>query len=95
MEREIERLKRQLASQNASPAVPQIKTEQSPRLSQMAPQMDAFMGSEDNAVASLMDLASGQEGGSFMKSPNARLLMSRRLGEVVLSQDQVHELFQM
>ena len=95
MEREIEELKRQLASQQASPAVPQIKTEPSSSLSQLPSQMDTFMGSEDHAVASLMDLASGQEGGSFMRSPNARLLMSRRLGDVVLSQDQVHELFQM
>ncbi|KAL9631657.1 MAG: hypothetical protein Q9164_005768 [Protoblastenia rupestris] len=94
MEREIEELKRQLASQQASPAIPQIKTEPSSSLSQLPSQMDTFMGSEDHAVASLMDLASGQEGGSFMRSPNARLLMSRRLGDVVLSQDQVHELFQ-
>ncbi|KAL9124939.1 MAG: hypothetical protein Q9217_005786 [Psora testacea] len=94
MEREIEELKRQLASQQTSPAVPQIKTEPSPSLSHIPPQMDTFMGSEDHAVASLMDLASGQEGGSFMRSPNARLLMSRRLGDVALSQDQVHELFQ-
>ncbi|KAL9099774.1 MAG: hypothetical protein Q9163_004773 [Psora crenata] len=93
MEREIEQLKRQLASQQRSPAVPQIKTEPSPGLSQIPPQMDTFMGSEDHAVASLMDLASGQEGGSFMRSPNARLLLSRRLGDVALTQDQVHELF--
>ena len=95
MEREIEDLKRQLASQRTTPAVPQIKTEPSLSTAQISPQMDTFMGSEDHAVASLMDLASGQEGGSFMRSPNARLLMSKRIGDVILSQDQVYELFQM
>ena len=93
MEREIEELKRQLGQHHSHATIPQIKTEPSPAQSHI-PQMDTFMGSEE-AVASLMDLASGQEGGSFMRSPNARLLMSRRLGDVILSQDQVHELFQM
>ena len=93
MEREIEELKRQLGRHQSQASIPQIKTEPSPGQSHVT-QMDTFMGSEE-AVASLMDLASGQEGGSFMRSPNARLLMSRRLGDVVLSQDQVHELFQM
>ena len=95
MEKELAELRAQVLSQQSSPTVPQIKTEPSPALSQMgAPPFDTFMGSEE-AVASLMDLASGQEGGSFMKSPNARLLMTKRLGDVVLKQDQVDELFQM
>ena len=99
MEREIEELKSQLASYGVHPKVPDIKTEtikteQNPGGLGQVPPMDTFMGSEE-AVASLMDLASGQEGGSFMRSPNARLLMSRRLGDVTLGQDQVYELFQM
>lgn len=95
MEKELAELRAQVLSQQSSPTVPQIKTEPSPALSHMgAPPFDTFMGSEE-AVASLMDLASGQEGGSFMKSPNARLLMTKRLGDVVLKQDQVDELFHM
>lgn len=93
MEREIEDLKRQLAKYQPPTSIPQIKTEIGTELSNI-PQMDTFMGSEE-AVASLMDLASGQEGGSFMRSPNARLLMSRRLGDVVITTEQMHELFQM
>ena len=94
MEREIEELKQQLATYETPPPVPHIKTENGSATIDHPPQMDAFMGSEE-AVASLMDLASGQEGGSFMRSPNARLLLSRRLGDVVLGPDQIHELFQM
>lgn len=30
-----------------------------------------------------------------MKSPNAQLLLSRRIGDVVLTQDRVQELFMM
>ena len=55
--------------------------------------MDHFMGSEE-AVASLMDLRSGLEGGSFLRSPNAQLLLTRRIGDVVLTHDRVQELFQ-
>lgn len=97
MEREIEKLKERLAAYETLPddtSIPRIKTEHSPDLPAPAPPMDTFMGSEE-AVASLMDLASGREGGSFMRSPDARLLMSRRLGDVVLGQDRIHELFQM
>ena len=93
MEREIEDLKRQLANYQSPPSVPQIKMENGTESSKV-PQMDAFMGSEE-AVASLMDLASGQEGGSFMRSPNARLLRSRRLGNVAVTTEEVHQLFGM
>lgn len=51
------------------------------------------MGSEE-AVASLMDLRSGLEGGSFLRSPNAQLLLTRRIGDVALTHDRVQELFQ-
>ena len=55
--------------------------------------MDQYMGSEE-AVASLMDLRSGLEGGSFLRSPNAQLLLTRRIGDIILTQDRVQELFQ-
>lgn len=45
------------------------------------------------AIASLMDLANGAQAGTFMRSPNAQLLFCRRLGQVVLNQDQVQDLF--
>ena len=107
MEREIEELKGRLAAyatpnrlplQTSGDIIPNIKTE-TIKTEQIggglnaAPVMDAFMGSEE-AVASLMDIASGQEGGSFLKSPHGRLLITRRIGDVTLSQDQVDHLFQ-
>ena len=55
--------------------------------------MDQFMGSEE-AVAGLMDMRYGQEGGAFRRSPNAQLLQTRRIGNVTLTYDQVQELFQ-
>ena len=96
MEREIDELKERLATYEPTrtSSIPQIKTERSSEAAGSNPPMDTFMGSEE-AVASLMDLASGREGGSFLRSPDARLLMSRRLGDVVLGQDRIHELFQM
>ena len=92
MEKEIEDLKRQLAVHQSS--VPKIKEEPTSPDSTQIPPMDAFMGHED-AAASLMDLAAGQEAGSFARSPNARIMMSRRLGDVSLSLDQADQLFQM
>lgn len=55
--------------------------------------MDQYMGSEE-AVASLMDLRSGLEGGSFLRSPNAQMLLTRRIGDIILTHDRVQELFQ-
>ena len=55
--------------------------------------MDQYIGSEE-AVASLMDLRSGLEGGSFLRSPNAQLLLTRRIGDVALNHERVQELFQ-
>ena len=51
------------------------------------------MGSEE-AVAGLMDMRYGFEGGSFRRSPNSQALHTRRIGNVTLTYDQVHELFQ-
>lgn len=100
MEREIVELRKQLASQQTSPPItagPSIKdslsTSASPTISQLPAHMDQYMGSEE-AVASLMDLRSGLEGGSFLRSPNAQLLLTRRIGDVILSHDRVQELFQ-
>ena len=62
-------------------------------MSQLPTHIDHYMGSEE-AVASLMDLRSGLEGGSFLRSPNAQLLLTRRIGDVILTNDRVQELFQ-
>jgi len=43
-------------------------------------------------VASLLDLRSG-EAGAFRRSPNAQLLLTRRLGQVVLTHDRIQDLF--
>ena len=51
------------------------------------------MGSQE-AVSTLMDLRSGLEGGSFMRSPNVQILPSRRLEDVLLTHDRVRDLFQ-
>ena len=99
MEREIVELRRQLASQQASPTTqpPSIKasisTPVSPSTTHLQSNLDQYMGSED-AVASLLDLRSGLEGGSFLRSPNSQLLPSRRLENVFLLYDQVRDLFE-
>lgn len=99
MEREIVELRRQLGLQQASQATngPTIKTSlstsASPTISHLPAHMDQYMGSEE-AVASLMDLRSGLEGGSFLRSPNAQLLLTRRIGDIILTHDRVQELFQ-
>ena len=99
MEREIVELRRQLSLQQASSPVtgPVIKaslsTSASPTISHLPAHIDQYIGSEE-AVASLMDLRSGLEGGSFMRSPNAQLLLGRRIGDVILTHDRVQELFQ-
>lgn len=51
------------------------------------------MGSQE-AVASLMDLRSGIEGGSYLRSPNSQILPSRRIEDVVLLYDRIRDLFQ-
>lgn len=99
MEREIVELRKQLASQQASPATqaPSIKaslsTPVSPSLSHLHSTLDQYMGSQE-AVASLMDLRSGLEGGSYLRSPNSQILPSRRIEDVVLLYDRIRDLFQ-
>ena len=96
MEKEIQDLRARLAnlSQQSSPvsSAPVIKMEKDATQSMYPGHHDAESG---EAIASLMDLANGAEAGSFMRSPNAQLLFSRRLGEVSLNQDQVQDLFSM
>lgn len=92
-------LRRQLGLQQASPSTtgPTIKASlsasASPTIPHLPTHMDQYMGSEE-AVASLMDLRSGLEGGSFLRSPNAQLLLTRRIGDIVLTHERVQELFQ-
>ena len=95
MEREIAELRAQLASQQGSPITiaPTIKTPSEFNGTSSYPMAIHDDTESGAAVASLMDLASGGEAGSFMRSPNAQLLLSKRLGDVVLSTDQVQELF--
>ena len=51
------------------------------------------MGSEE-AVAGLMDMRYGLDGGSYRRSPNPQMLQTRRIGNVSVSYDQINELFQ-
>ena len=99
MEREIVELRRQLGLQQASSPTtgPSIKASlsnsASPTMSHLPAHMDQYMGSEE-AVASLMDLRSGLEGGSFLRSPNAQLLLTKRIGDIALTHDQVQGSFE-
>lgn len=91
MEREILELRKQLASQQGSPTTQThfIKESQSTPVS---PALEHYMGSQE-AVASLLDLRSGLEGGAFLRSPS-QIMPSRRLEGVVLFYDRIHDLFQ-
>ena len=51
------------------------------------------MGSQE-AVASLMDLRSGIEGGSFIRSPSGQVHPSRRIEGLILISDRVRDLYQ-
>ena len=99
MEREIVELRKQLASQQPSPTTqaPSIKaslsTPVSPSISNLH-SLDQYMGSQE-AVASLMDLKSGLEGGSYLRSPNSQVIPSRRIEDFVLQFDRIRELFSM
>ena len=104
MEKEIVDLRRQLASQQTSPTGtgPAIKTDSSnptsPILSTLPTHMpatiDQFMGSQDlgseEAVQSLIDMKTG---GSALRTPNAQIFMNRQIGDVILTPDQVSNLF--
>ena len=99
MERELLELRRQLASVTSSPSSHQVpymnETKPSPTVSaplHLPSAMDQYMGSEE-AVASLLDLRSGQDGRSFLRSPNGQVRPSRRLENVVLADEQINNLY--
>ncbi|KAI4163061.1 MAG: hypothetical protein LQ342_003379 [Letrouitia transgressa] len=97
MEREIKNLRDQLASQQSSSPTappPSIKAPDtaSPTISNLQSNLDHYIDSEE-AVASLLDLRSGLEGGSFLRSPNGHIHPARRIESVTLQQDRVLELF--
>ena len=101
MEREIVELRSQLASQQSSPSVQQTASpfgmaqiSMSPTIPHLQSSLDQYMGSQE-AVASLLDLKSGLDGGSFMRSPNGQIIPPRRLDDVVLTAERIQDLFQM
>ena len=61
-------------------------------MASLNPTLEQYMGSQE-AVASLLDLRSGLEGGAFLRSPS-QIMPSRRLEGVVLFYDRIHDLFQ-
>ncbi|KAL8735365.1 MAG: hypothetical protein Q9166_000910 [cf. Caloplaca sp. 2 TL-2023] len=99
MEKEIHELRRQLATQQSSPTAPSpsIKAPASetasPRISNIPSQLDQYIDSEQ-AVNSLLNLRSGLDGDSQMRSPSGQVRPSRRLEGITLSADQVDDLFE-
>ncbi|KAI9847686.1 MAG: hypothetical protein M1837_001934 [Sclerophora amabilis] len=103
MEREIVELRRRLNAYEAQispghqqPPMFNLPTSASisPALYQMPTQPDPFL-SPNEAVASLIDLRQGLDGGTgFLKSPNGMAIGTRKIGNAVLTGDQVTELFQ-
>ena len=99
MEREIVELRNQLASQQSSPALQQpgmtfgvSHPPISPPVPQLQSSLDQYMGSQE-AVASLLDLRSGLDGGSLMRSPNGQVRPLRRLESVIIPPERVDDMF--
>ncbi|KAL8947032.1 MAG: hypothetical protein Q9222_006644 [Ikaeria aurantiellina] len=98
MEKEIHDLRRQLANQQSSPTAPSpsVKTSASdaasPRISNVPSQLDQYIDSEQ-AVNSLLNLRSGGDGASHLRSSNGQMGISRRLENITLSSNQIEELF--
>jgi hypothetical protein len=99
MEREIIELRNRLASQQSSPSVAQAgqsfsisHSPISPPIPQMQSSLDQYMGSQE-AITTLLDLRSGLDGTSFMRSPSGQA--NRSLEGVVLPMDRVKHLFQL
>lgn len=96
MEKEIVELRTQLATQQRQNSQLSPTAMNSSNFNQTMPQMtstlDQYMGSHE-AVASLLDLKSGVDG--FMRSPNPNVKPTRHLEDVIISPDQVQELFNM
>ncbi|KAL8681344.1 MAG: hypothetical protein Q9186_002553 [Xanthomendoza sp. 1 TL-2023] len=99
MEKEIHELRRQLATQRSSPTAPSpsIKAPPSetasPRISNIPSQLDQYINSE-LAVNSLLEMRSGLDNASQMRSPNGQVRSSRRLEGITLSADQVDSFFE-
>lgn len=95
MEKEIAELRAQLAAHQASPTSEALTVKGSTEnygapSYRIAPHHDTESGA---AVASLMELAAGAEAGSYMRSPNAQVLLNKRLGDVVLTAEEIQDLF--
>lgn len=92
-------LRNQLASQQSSPSVQQSvvgfgvsHSPISPPVLQLQSSLDQYMGSQE-AVASLLDLRSGLDGGSLMRSPNGQATPLRRLESVTIPPGRVDDMF--
>ena len=87
-------LRKLVESQQASPTAvgPSVKaslsSSASPTISQLPSHRDQYMGSEE-AVAAMMELRAGHDGGY------AQLRLTRQLGNVMLTQERIQDLFQM
>lgn len=107
MEKELSELRAQLESRRTSPArqLRHIKGSGTATGSMsasptgigvsMQSSIDQYIGSQE-AVASLMDLKSGVEGGgggAFLRGANGGLVPSRRIEGVVLAQERIRHLF--
>ena len=107
MEREIIELKRQLASSHAhTPSVEhqpssqfsnRASVAQSPHVYQQSQQHSGqFELESDEAVASLLDLKQGLDGGGagyLLKGQQAAIMNIRKLGPVAVMEDRAKELF--
>ncbi|KAL8800372.1 MAG: hypothetical protein Q9182_005227 [Xanthomendoza sp. 2 TL-2023] len=99
MEKEIHELRRQLATQQSSPTEnsPSIKAPPSetasPRISNIPSQVDQYINSE-LAVNSLLEMRSGLDNASQIRSPNGPVRSSRRLEGITLSADQIDGFFE-
>jgi hypothetical protein len=98
MEKEIADLKRQLAQQSSSvrPKGPTITNNLYPGASAYASTVpiDQWNGSHE-AVAGLLDLRSGVDSSTgFARSPSGQLATSKRIEDIVVSNERVAELFQ-
>ncbi|KAI4227115.1 MAG: hypothetical protein LQ349_006772 [Xanthoria aureola] len=99
MEKEIHELRRQLATQQSSSTAPSPSVKAppseaaSPIISNIPSQLDQYLCTEQ-AGNSLLDLRSGIDGASQVRSPNGQSRQSRRLGGITLTPDQVDDLFE-
>ena len=96
MEKELSELRAKLTQQGSpvqhTPIKISASVSASPTIPQMQSSIDQYMGSQE-AVASLLDLRSGGEGGSYLRSSNGTVIPSRRIESVVLVMDSVRQLF--